>query len=371
MKLFSQPLSLGRLFGIPIRAHYSWLPVFPFYAWAIASNLLPREAPGGEASLYWLYGFATAVLLFASVLAHELAHAVMARAEGLGTGHITLYVFGGLASLQGQPANPSAEFKIAVVGPAASFLIGTVFFLGAQFTPAGAAETVLRHLGLVNWFLAAFNILPGLPLDGGRVLRAVVWHFNKNFHRATQVAARAGFVIALTMIVYGLYFFFTVNQVIGLSSMAMGVLLALMLGTTGRRAYGVFRARRGTVEEMMNRDVILVAPDMKVSDFIETVLANNRDTGFAVAKDKRLHGMLMLEDLKALPREQWSKVEAKDCMRPVDTSMFLSASTAVPKAQALLQGGRTGRAVVLDANGLIVGQINLQDLRKAQANGAK
>src|ERR1044071_4404093 len=122
MALDLNPFYLGQLFGIPIFAHYSWLPVIPFYAWAIASSLLPREAPGLSAAQYWIFGFLTTLLLFASVLAHELAHATMARAEGLGTGSITLYIFGGLAALNGQPAQPSSEFKLAVVGPAASFV---------------------------------------------------------------------------------------------------------------------------------------------------------------------------------------------------------------------------------------------------------
>jgi len=117
MTLNPKPFSLGRIFGIPIYAHYSWLPVFPFYAWAIASGLLPREAPGLSTVQYWLLGLLTSILLFVSVLVHELAHATMARAEGLGTGNITLYMFGGLASLNGQPAQPSSEFKIAIVGP--------------------------------------------------------------------------------------------------------------------------------------------------------------------------------------------------------------------------------------------------------------
>src|ERR1044072_2952742 len=129
MTINPKPFYLGRLFGIPIQAHYSWLPVFPFYAWAIASGLLPREAPGLSVYEYWGLGILTTALLFASVLAHELAHAVMARAEGLGTGSITLYMFGGLASLNGQAAQPISEFKIAIVGPAASFLIGMIAYL--------------------------------------------------------------------------------------------------------------------------------------------------------------------------------------------------------------------------------------------------
>src|SRR5215216_6303406 len=184
MKYNPRPIYLGRVFGIPIRAHYSWLLVFPFYAWAIASALLPREAPGLTPAHYWALGLLTTVLLFASVLAHELAHSLMARAEGLGTGNITLYMFGGLASLNGQPAQPSSEFKMAVVGPAASFLAGTVFFLADELllydTPHRGLGQVLRHVGNINLLLAGFNILPGMPLDGGRVLRAMIWRFNKN-----------------------------------------------------------------------------------------------------------------------------------------------------------------------------------------------
>src|SRR5947207_2975236 len=153
-----KPFPIGRIFGIPIRAHYSWLPVIPLYAWAIAGGLLPREAPGLRPIEYWSLGLLTTLLLFASVLAHELAHAVMARAEGLGTGQITLYMFGGLASLNGQPAQPMSEFKIAIVGPAASFLIGVLFFAADWLLlygkPYRAIGQVLRHLGLVNWFLA-------------------------------------------------------------------------------------------------------------------------------------------------------------------------------------------------------------------------
>src|SRR5215470_11339121 len=148
LKLKVKPLYLGKVLGIPIRAHYSWLPVFPLYAWAISSSLLPRGAHGLAGWQYWVLGVITTLLMFGSVLAHELAHSVMARAEGLGTGSITLYIFGGLASLEGQPANPAAEFKIAIVGPAASFLFGTVFFLAAQMMPhsARAAEQIFRHL---------------------------------------------------------------------------------------------------------------------------------------------------------------------------------------------------------------------------------
>jgi Zn-dependent protease/predicted transcriptional regulator len=371
MTLNPKPFYLGRVFGIPIFAHYSWLPVFPFYAWAIASGLLPREAPGLSVVKYWALGLLTTMLLFVSVLVHELAHATMARAEGLGTGNITLYMFGGLASLNGQPAQPSSEFKIAVVGPAASFLIGLLFFAADWLLlygkPYRAVGQVLRHLGLVNWFLAGFNILPGLPLDGGRVLRALLWRYNKNFRASTQLAIRSGLMIAVTLIVAGIYSFIMLPDygITGLWMMIIGLMIGLMLGTTEGRSRGVWRVKRGTVEDVMNRDVVQIPPNMKVTDFINKVLNNNHHTSFPVVLERRLHGMLLLEELKQTPREEWSRLEAREVMRPVDASMFINANTPIPQAQSMLATNGLGRAVVLDSNGFIVGYVSLRDVSRA------
>jgi Zn-dependent protease/predicted transcriptional regulator len=373
MTLNPKPFYLGRVFGIPIFAHYSWLPVFPFYAWAIASGLLPREAPGLSVIQYWALGLLTTMLLFVSVLVHELAHATMARAEGLGTGNITLYMFGGLASLNGQPAQPSSEFKIAVVGPAASFLIGLLFFAADWLLlygkPYRAIGQVLRHLGLVNWLLASFNILPGLPLDGGRVLRALVWRYNKNFRAATQLAIRSGLMIAITLIVAGIFFFilFPDYGITGLWMLIIGLMIGLMLGTTEGRSRGVWRVKRGTVEDVMNRDVVQIPPNMKVTDFINKVLNNNHHTSFPVVLERRLHGMLLLEELKQTPREEWSRLEAREVMRPVNASMFIDVNTPIPQAQSMLATNGLGRAVVLDSNGFIVGYVSLRDVGKVRS----
>jgi Zn-dependent protease len=375
MRISSRPIYLGRVFGIPIRAHYSWLPVFPFYAWVIASALLPREAPGLAPAEYWALGLLTAVLLFGSVLAHELAHSVMARAEGLGTGSITLYMFGGLASLNGQPAQPSSEFKIAVVGPAASFLLGIVFFATDDLLLYGTTYRgmgqVLRHVGNINLFLAAFNILPGLPLDGGRVLRAIIWRFNKNFRAATQMAVRAGVMIAATLVLMGLLYFFRVDWVMGMWMMVVGLIVALMLGTTEGRAHGVWRVRRGTVEDVMNRDVVQVPPEMKVGDFITKVLENNHHTSFPVVGDRRLHGMLFLEDMKSVSREMWSSLEVREVMRPVDDSMFINLNMPIRQAQQAVTKSGLGRAIVLDGNGFVAGYVSLGDLNKGRAEAAQ
>jgi len=369
MTLNPKPFYLGRIFGIPIYAHYSWLPVFPFYAWAVATALLPRQAPGLSALEYWALGLLTTFLLLLSVLAHELAHATMARAEGLGTGKITLYMFGGLATLNGQPAQPLSEFKIAVVGPAASFILGVILLASVdlllQGTPHRAIGQVLRHMGIVNFILAGFNILPGMPLDGGRVLRAILWRFNKNFRTSTQLAIRSGLMIAITLVALGIAYFLFVDWVMGMWMMAVGLMIGLMLGTTEGRARGVWRVKRGTVEDVMNRDVVQIPPEMKVTDFINKVLNNNHHTSFPVVQERRLHGMLLLDELKQVPREDWPRLEAREVMRPVDSTMFINASTPIPQAQSMLAANGLGRAVVLDSNGLIVGYVSLRDVSKS------
>ncbi|HLG14378.1 MAG TPA: site-2 protease family protein [Blastocatellia bacterium] len=374
MKFNPNPIHLCRIFGIPIQAHYSWLPVIPFYTWAMASAFLPRQVPGLPRLEYWALGFITTALLFLSVLAHELAHAMMARAEGLGTGNITLYMFGGLATLEGQVAYPSSEFKIAVVGPAASFLLGLFFLAADQLllygTPYRAAGQVLRHMGVINWFLAGMNILPGLPLDGGRVLRAILWHFNKNFRAATNAAIRSGAIIAVALVGLGVSSFMFQEWVTGMWAVIVGLLIALMLATTEGRNRGAWRVKRGTVEDVLAPDVVLVPPDMKLAEFVHKVLANNRDISFAVARDRRLHGMLILEELKSVPPSDWPHLEARQVMRPVDDSMFISSEMRLNDANRFLTARGLARVIVVDRNGLILGDVSLRNVRKALSDGA-
>jgi Zn-dependent protease len=369
--LNAEPFYLGRVLGIPILAHYSWLPVFPLYAWVISSMLLPIKVPGRPVWEYWTLGVLTASLLFASVLGHELAHSLMARAEGIGTGSITLYLFGGLASLGGQPAVPSSEFKIAVVGPAASFLIGGVFF-GLDYllfhnTTYLAPSQVFRHLGIVNWILAGFNILPGLPLDGGRVLRAIIWRMNRNYALATRTAVRAGMTISLALLLYGAYTVFS-DVIIGFWCLIIGLLLATMLLSSRRKGAGGRAPAPGTVEEVMTHEVVTVAPGINVQEFIDTVLRNNRFTSFPVALEGRLHGLILLKELKEIPPDKWPELTAREVMRPVDQSMFIPARTPVAQARSMLERNGIGRAAVVDSSGLLVGYLTVTDMdRKTKA----
>jgi CBS-domain-containing membrane protein len=208
--------------------------------------------------------------------------------------------------------------------------------------------------------------LPGLPLDGGRVLRALLWRMNKNFRMATQLAVRSGLMIAITLVIAGVIYFLWIDYVYGMWMIVVGLIIALMLGTTEGRTYGVWRVKRGTIEDVMNRDVVQIPPGMKVTDFINKVLNNNHHTSFPVVDNMRLHGMLLLEELKSVPREEWPRLEARDVMRPVNDAMFVNSNATIAQVQTVLSSNGLGRAVVLDSNGFIVGYVSQGDINKAK-----
>jgi CBS domain-containing protein len=242
-----------------------------------------------------------------------------------------------------------------------AYLIVDLFIQGTTHRAVGQ---VFRHLGFVNWFLAGFNILPGLPLDGGRVFRALLWKMNKNFRAATQLAVRSGLMIALTLILTGMYYFLKAPDygITGIWLLTVGLIIALMLGTTEGRNFGAWRVKRGTVEDVMKRDVVQVPPTMKVSDFVNKVLSNNHYTSFPVVDNRRLHGLLLLDELKSVPKAQWPQLLARDVMRPVNDAMFMNINTPLAQVASLLQSNGIGRAIVLDANGYIAGYVSLNDL---------
>jgi predicted transcriptional regulator len=181
---------------------------------------------------------------------------------------------------------------------------------------------------------------------------------------ATQLAVRSGFMIAFSLVALGVYSFLYQERITGLWSIAIGLMIAFMLNTTEGHSHRILRPKRGTIKEAMNPDVVLIPPNMKISDFINKVLKNNHHTSFPVAINRRLHGLLLLEELRSLPEEEWPRVEAHQVMRPVDSSMFLSLQTSLEAARSLMAANGLGRAVVIDSNGLIVGYLTLNDLSK-------
>ncbi len=338
--------------------------MLPLYAWAIAGVYLPAHAPGLGIPTLWVYGAATAILLVVSVLVHELAHALVARTEGLEIEDITLHFFGGMARLSGEPPTPRAEFRIAVVGPGASFALGVIFLLLDSFFVYGttlvAEGRVLRHLGIVNLVLATFNLLPGYPLDGGRVLRAYLWKRTGDPLRAMRTARSAGRSIAIALLAVGAYVFLYTDRMTGLWAFSFGVVLLLLLGLSDNAwAHGA-----QAVSRVMRKPAIAVEPGTTVHRLVHDVLPNHRQTEFLVTSGGRLLGFVSLDALRAVEREQWKSTPIADFVHPVDDAIFVSEATTVAAALTRAKSNGIGQVAVLDREGIVVGSADRAALER-------
>jgi Zn-dependent protease len=357
LKFLHRQISVARVYGIPVRIDYRWFLVFALVVWLIVSNLQHGTArlPAAHPVAAVLLGIVTTLGLFLSVFGHELSHALMARIEGIETEEIVLHPFGGLARLRSLPETPGAEFRIAVAGPAASFLFALLAFAGALFAgkigyPTAASVFFLLFFG--NLLLAVFNLFPGYPLDGGRVLRAFLWHRGGNISDATRIAGRFGQIIAFALIAFGVFIVLARRDLFtGLWTVLIGLFLLDAASGVVKNMEGLESA---TVADAMSAPVT-IEPDVLVSHFVDTILPLHRQTSFLVARDKRLYGVLTLDDLKALPRERWPRVRAREVMRPVSPLLFVAPATTMARANELMKRNGIGALAVIDGSGTLVG----------------
>jgi Zn-dependent protease/CBS domain-containing protein len=374
--LYSKQITVARVYGIPVRIDYRWFFVVGLSVWLIASNLQVHIIQVANVRLRpvepvaaWLLGFITTAGLFISVFGHELSHALMARAEGIEIEEIVLHPFGGLARLRTQPQNPRAELRIAMAGPAASFLFALLAF-GATKVAAlgnyGATVVVFFLIAWGNLLLAVFNLFPGYPLDGGRVLRAILWRRSGSITDATRMAGLCGILIGAMLILFGVYIMIAPNwrasqpYFMGVWSILVGLFL---LDTAARVVKSAHGARILTVGETMSAP-IAIEPELTVSKLIDEVLPLHRQTSFPVAIDKQLHGILALEDLKLLPRERWRVTRAREVMRPVGPRLFVEPSATLEYAKELMKLNGIGSLAVVNNNGDLVGFLQSGRLRR-------
>ncbi|MFC1935904.1 site-2 protease family protein, partial [Chloroflexota bacterium] len=257
---------LGRIAGVEIGIHYTWLFAFVLITWTLADGFFPDSFPGWSWPVYWATGILSALFLFASVLIHELAHSLVAKGRGLPVQGITLFIFGGVSSIRAEAKAAKDEFLIAVVGPVTSLILAAVF--GAMWLAVSDKNTpltaILMYLALVNGLLGLFNLLPGFPLDGGRVVRAVLWGATGNLSKATNIAAGAGQVLALVFISWGVFQLLSGNVLGGLWIAFIGWFLN-GAAESSRRQTAFQEALRGiAVSEVMDPDPETVGPETRV-----------------------------------------------------------------------------------------------------------
>ena len=385
---------LGRIFGIPLIIDYSWPPIAVLHIWVVSKFWLVAEVdPPFPLWHNLIIGSAITALFFASVLIHELSHAFVAKMEGIHIQDIQLHIFGGWARLIGEPPTPMAELRIAVAGPVSSFLLAVFFWLwlfvaerlSASSMEAQAAGAAFLYLAAANLFLAMFNLLPGLPLDGGRVLRAILWHRRKDILSATRTTMKLGVWLAYLLIAYGLLLVVTATMGGRLLHDFIGAAWLLVLGVFLKsaaendyryreRQFAGEQARRdeskrwnvsGTVGAVMRSPAVSVSPELSVAEFIDRILTTHRHTHFPVARDGRLHGVLSLDRLREEPKEKWERLTIAEVMNPIDESLFITVRASVEHARRKLTMNSLGFLAVIDQEGLLIGHLNAKDLEKA------
>jgi Zn-dependent protease/predicted transcriptional regulator len=356
----SRGVDLFKVAGIQIAIDYSWLIIFLLVLWSLAAGYFPHEYPGFARGEYWGIAALATLLFFASVLIHELAHSLVANRVGQSVRRITLFLFGGMAHLSREPSNAVAELKIASVGPLTSFALGGAFWLlmtAAERATAGPLwVAMLKYLSFINVALAVFNLLPGFPLDGGRILRGLLWYRSGNLRAATARAADWGSGIALGLMGLGLLQIFGGALVGGLWLIFIGMFLR---GAARQSYHGVVVEHvlsSAKVGDLMVRDPSAIPGDLTVHDAIEQHFLLHGFGGFPVTRNGQIEGLVTLGQIKHCPPEERGQRTVRDIMRAADAAVTIPAGASVSDALRKMVEAESGRLLVTDG-GRIVGLI--------------
>jgi len=320
-------LTLGKVFGIPIKLHTSWFLVAALVTWSLAGSFFPQAYPGWPALTYWAVGAVTAGLFFASVLLHELGHSLVALREKVPVRNITLFIFGGVAQISSEPTTAAAEFRIAVAGPLTSLALAGLSGLPSLMlagSPVLAAP--LAYAARINLMLAVFNLIPGFPLDGGRVLRAILWGLGGSLRTATRWATRVGHGVAYLFVLLGLGQMFLLGNLLnGLWILFIGWYLKDAAESSYQQAVLRDMLTGVTVRDVMTQGCAAVPVDMRLDRLVADYILNAGQRCFFVTEEGDVVGLVTLHNIRAVPRDRWSQMAIGQIMTPVETP-FLAHS---------------------------------------------
>ena len=362
-----ESIRLGRIFGIPVGVNWSVLVVAALIAWTLAVSALPEIVPGQSAVAYWATAVAGALVFFASLLTHEMAHSLVARRNGVQVGGITLWLLGGVSKLEGEPSSAGAEFRIAVVGPATSLALAVVFFaVAAAADGLGLPDLVvgsLAWLSLINFVLALFNLLPAYPLDGGRVLRALVWERNGDRLAATRIVARVSHWLAWGLIGLGMFSAFSGLVVSGLWL----VLIGWFLDNAGRveASMAVAQGALGTLraDQIMSVPPVTVVRGLSVDALVHDYVLGRHHSAFPVVDETgAVVGLVTLDEVRRLPPERRAAVTVGDIALPLASVPVVHVDDAGITVLERIRTSGSSRALVVEADGRLAGIIANSDL---------
>ncbi len=311
-------ISLGRILGIPIGLDYSWFLIFALLTWSLATSYFPAEFKNWPSAEYWIVGAATVILMFGSVLLHELGHSVVALRYKIPVRSITLFIFGGVAQIGSEPPSAISEFWIAIAGPATSFALALFFGL-LQYGVSDLAPllALVKYLAYINGTLGLFNLIPGFPLDGGRVFRAIIWGTTHSLRRATLIAANVGRFIAYLFIIVGVWQLFSGNFGNGLWIAFVGWFLETAASSQIHQQTIHDLLAGHHVADTMRRNYTEILPNTTLEELINKHIVGSGQRCLVVKQDDRVTGLLTLHNVKAIPPSDWPRMTAEQVMIPV------------------------------------------------------
>jgi Zn-dependent protease/predicted transcriptional regulator len=358
---------IGRLFGIEIEIDYTWFIVFVLVMILVSTDILAKQLDGLPLGTRWLVAAFTTVLFFSSVLLHELSHSLVARAQGLGISGITLFIFGGVSKMTDEPKSAGAEFKIAIAGPLMSLFLAVLCFglrLAFRLVPGGTPfAVVFGWLGAMNGMLAVFNMLPGFPLDGGRVLRAGLWQSLANLAEATRIAATFGQGLGILMIVGGI-FFFLISRDAGFLWLALIGWFLTQMAQSSYQQVLLRQALSGVpVTQAMTTQVQAVPGDITLDRVVNEYIMAHNHPAFPVLDGDRLLGLLCLSDIRRVAQERWRYVTARETVPPLTEQYMIAPQADAWNALVRMTAENCGRLLVVEG-GALRGIISRTDIMR-------
>ena len=364
--MFTRRFTLFKLFGFEVKLDLSWLVLGFLVAWSLAQGMFPSIVPGLARETYWLMGVAGAFGLLFSIIFHELSHALVARRRGLRMHGITLFIFGGVAEMAEEPRDAKTEFLMAVGGPIASFVLAFVFyqlylFVGRD-TPT-AVSGVLYYFAFVNLLLGAFNLVPGFPLDGGRMLRAALWGWKKDLRWATRVSAAIGGGFGMALILLGVLVFVQGNFVTGMWYFLIGMFLRNAAGMSYQQLLVRDAVKGESVRRFMNPQIVTVDPGITVARLVSDFVYQSHHKAYPVVQYDRLMGIVSTDQIKTVPPPEWDRRTVHEIMLPSTSDNTIGPDTDVLNAWNRMSRTGKSRLMVVE-NKKLLGMLALSDLMK-------
>ena len=363
--MFRHKITLFKLFGFSVSIDASWVVILFLVIWLLAKELFPNFFPELSDLSYWLMGLAGAIGLFVSIIIHEFSHSLIARKYGLEIRGITLFIFGGIAEMKGEPSSPKAEFFMAIAGPIASFMLsilfGALYLIGESLGLSVPVMGILGYLSGINMMLVLFNMIPAFPTDGGRILRSVLWWIKGDIYWATRLASRISLMFAMTIMFIGFLNLLGGNFIGGLWWILIGYFIFNAAGASYQQLLMDRSFGGKTVRYFMNPNPVTVPSHITLQEFVDKYVYHYHYKMFPVVDGHRVAGVITTKALKTVPNEEWSHLQVGGLIQPQSPDNSVGPDTPVKEALSKMSGSGLSRLLVFEHEKM-VGIVTLKDL---------